>query len=241
MNVEPDPSPIPDKSVILLFIKAPVEGMVKSRLAGAIGEKTATELYKNFLLDGIEAVEKTGYPFKICVYPPEAETTAASWLGNRYVYLSQKGEDLGERMENAFHVCFSEGYERAILIGSDLPDLEPEVLHGALRSLDKSDVVIGPAFDGGYYLIGFTGKAFFPDLFRGIRWGANTVFGETMSILRASGLTVHQAPMWNDVDTVEDLQTLCSRSAGTAFDNSRTMTYLRKNKLMCCPTHERSL
>lgn len=220
---------MPDKSVILLFIKAPVMGQVKSRLAAVIGKKAALELYKSFILDIVDTIKKTGHPFKICFYPPDAGAAVTSWLGRRWQFMPQQGNDLGQRMENAFTRCFSEGFERAVLIGSDLPDLTPSVLHEAITSLAENDVVIGPASDGGYYLIGFNKRTFMPRLFHGIPWSTETVFQETMAILRDSALTVHRAPQWNDVDTAEDLKALLKRNKDGRFDNSRTMTYLKKS------------
>ncbi len=222
---------MPAESIILLFIRAPVRGRVKSRLAAVIGEETAVELYKNFILDTIDMVKKTGYPFRICYYPPDAGSAVSSWLAGQYRLFPQQGSDLGERMENAFIRCFSEGFERAVLIGSDLPDLVPAVLQEAMASLEEHDAVIGPASDGGYYLIGFHKHTLAPRVFHGIPWSTGTVFQETMAILHSSALAVHQAPKWNDVDTVEDLRALCKRSKGTEFDTSRTMTYLMKNEV----------
>lgn len=221
-----------DKSAILLFIKAPVRGRVKSRLAAAIGDETALELYKNFIFDIIDSVNRTGYPFIICYYPPEAGPEVSSWLAGKYRIMPQQGGDLGERMENAFIRCFSEGFERAILIGSDLPDLTPAVLQEAMSSLAEKDAVIGPASDGGYYLIGFHKHTLMPRVFHGIPWSTETVFQETAAILQDSALLVHQAPRWNDVDTLEDLRALCKRSKNTEFDKSKTMTYLMNNELL---------
>jgi rSAM/selenodomain-associated transferase 1 len=219
---------MPEKSVILLFIKAPIMGQVKSRLAAVIGKKAAFELYKCFILDIVDTIKKTGQPFKIFFYPPDALAAVTSWLGRRWHFMPQQGNDLGQRMENAFMRCFSEGFERAVLIGSDLPDLTPSVLHEAISSLAENDVVIGPAPDGGYYLIGFNKGTFMPRLFHGIPWSTETVFQETMTILQDSPLTVHRAPQWNDVDTAEDLKALFKRNKDGRFDNSRTMTYLKK-------------
>lgn len=220
------------KSIILLFIKAPVKGRVKSRLASAIGDEAALELYQNFILDIVDTVKKTGYPFRICYYPPDAGAEVSSWLAGQYHLMPQQGGDLGVRMENAFIRCFSEGFERAILIGSDLPDLTPAVLQEAMASLAENDVVIGPASDGGYYLIGFHKHTFMPRAFHGISWSTGTVFQETMAILQSSALAVHQAPKWNDVDTMEDLRAFYKRSKDPEFDKSRTMTYLINNEAL---------
>jgi rSAM/selenodomain-associated transferase 1 len=217
------------KSIILLFIKAPEKGQVKTRLAAAIGNDAAFELYRNFILDIIDTVKKTGCPFRICFYPPDAGEAVTSWLGARYRLMPQNGNDLGERMENAFLQCFSEGAESAILIGSDIPDLVPDVLREALSSLAENDSVIGPASDGGYYLIGFKKGAFLPRIFHGIRWSEETVFQETITMLHDAALTVHRAPLWNDVDTVQDLKALYERNRAAGSDKTRTMTYLNKS------------
>jgi rSAM/selenodomain-associated transferase 1 len=144
--------------------------------------------------------------------------------------MPQSGSDLGERMKQAFNRVFSEGWRNAVLIGSDIPDLTPGVISEALGSLEKNDAVIGQASDGGYYLIGFNEKTFLPRMFHGIPWGTPAVFRETMKILTASTRTVHLAPEWQDVDTLDDLKSLFERNRDPSFDNSRTMTYLRMHR-----------
>jgi uncharacterized protein len=217
---------MPKQSHILFFIKAPVRGTVKTRLAEALGDDVALELYKNFILDGLETVKQSGYPFSICIYPPEAGKEVAFWLGGSYRYLPQRGDDLGERMENAFIHCFREGCERAILIGSDLPDLTAAVLREAISSLAQCDAVLGPASDGGYYLIGFNKHSFSPRIFHGISWGGKTVFQDTLEMLRSSAHAVYLTPRWNDVDTMDDLKALCGRSKHIVIGKSRTLVYL---------------
>ena len=218
-----------DKSIVLLFIKAPFKGRVKSRLAAAVGEEAALELYKNFILDIIDALSTFGYPFRVCFYPPDAEEAITTWLVG-HPAAPQDGNDLGERMELAFKKIFSEGFTSAILIGSDIPDLTPAVFHEAFESLNENDAVIGPAADGGYYLIGFNRRSFLPRIFRGIPWSTDTVFRETMDILKESSLRVHLVPQWKDVDTLEDLQAFFDRNKNSRFNESRTMTYLMKNR-----------
>jgi rSAM/selenodomain-associated transferase 1 len=221
---------MPDKSIILLFIKAPAKGQVKSRLAATVGDDTALALYRNFILDIVDTLKTTGYPFRVCFSPPEAEDVVKAWIGHPSV--AQKGRDIGEKMEYAFSQVFFEGWHSAVLIGSDIPDLTTAVIREAFASLKKSDAVIGPAADGGYYLIGFNKSAFLPRIFHGIEWSTKSVFHETMSILLASSRRVHQLPTWSDVDTVDDLKALFARNRDTGFDKSRTMAYLIKNKLL---------
>lgn|SRR5574341_178774 len=219
-----------DKPIVLLFIKAPVKGQVKSRLAAAVGEEAAIELYQNFILDILDMVEKSSYPLSICVYPPGGVEKVSSWLGKERSCLPQKGGDLGERMGHALQQAFSEGRGRAVLIGSDIPDLPSGIIGEAFEALTTNDAVIGPATDGGYYLIGFNSHAFSPRFFRDIEWSTSGVFRETMNILRGASLRVHLMPQWHDVDTLDDLKELCARGRGQEFDKSRTMAYLRMHK-----------
>ncbi len=219
---------MPDTSTVIVFIKAPVRGQVKSRLAASLGDERTLELYKLFVADIIETAKAAGFPLTICVYPPDAVTAVTSWLGTDSRVHPQQGEDLGERMENAFARTFAAGIERAVLVGSDILDISPQLLREALASLDANDFVIGPAVDGGYYLVGFRRRTFLPRLFHNIPWGTGTVFDETMAVVREAGLTVHLLRPWHDIDTIDDLKSLVERSTGTPFDKSRTMTYLRK-------------
>ena len=201
-----------EQQCVLLFIKAPVRGGVKSRLAAAIGEEAALEIYKDFVITVLETLKAGRYPFRIAVYPRDALESVRHWLGNDLDYLPQTGKDLGERMKNALARVFSDGIERAVIIGSDLPDLPDEVIHEAFQSLESKDAVIGPAPDGGYYLIGFNARTFLPGVFDGLPWSTETVFSDTMGVLERSSWTVHQLPLWRDVDTLEDLNDLVARS-----------------------------
>jgi rSAM/selenodomain-associated transferase 1 len=212
--------------IILLFIKAPFRGQVKTRLASVLGAAGALDLYQRFVLDIIDTLEQTGIPFRICYTPADSEKAVAGWLGPGRQYQAQIGRDVGERMENAFQQVFSAGISRAVLTGSDIPDLPPEVFSEAFRALDGNDTVIGPARDGGYYLIGFRRNTFLPALFRGIAWSTNTVLTDTLAVLARKGSTVQQLPLWGDVDTIEDLKDLADRGRRSAFRSSRTMSYL---------------
>lgn len=213
-------------SLMLLFLKAPIKGQVKSRLAAGLGDDIALELYKNFVLDILETIEKTGHSCTIFFHPPEARDTVAVWLGPGRDYLPQQGGDLGERMANAFATIFKRGVSRAILIGSDIPDLSIDILEQAFRSLESRDAVLGPAMDGGYYLIGFRRDTFVPGVFQGIAWGSDRVFAETRQKLEQAKRGVHLLPEWRDVDTPEDLRDLMARNAKSPFAMSRTMKYL---------------
>jgi rSAM/selenodomain-associated transferase 1 len=221
-----------DEQVILLFIKAPVVGQVKSRLAADVGEETALVLYKNFVLDIVNTLEGGGYSFRICFYPAEGEKVISEWLGPHYQYMPQRGNDLGAKMENAFHCIFSEGAARGVLIGSDIPDLPSAMIYEAFELLKYNDAVIGPAADGGYYLIGFNRDSFLPCVFDGMSWSTDTVYQETVRVLQDASLHIHSLPLWKDVDTLDDLRSLLERNEDTMSVQSKTMEYLRNTRLL---------
>ena len=215
-----------DKPIILLFIKAPFEGQIKSRLAASIGNDAALEIYQRFVLDTLATVGALGIPLRICCYPPDAVALICSWLGTELAYMPQQGNDLGERMEQAFEEVFHEGYDRAVLIGSDIPELSLAVLREALAALDTHDAVLGPAADGGYYLIGFTAKSFLPPVFYDIAWSTNTVCDETLGRFKRSGTPVHLLPKLHDVDTKDDLAFFFKQHRSDPVASSSTLAYL---------------
>jgi hypothetical protein len=217
-----------NRQCLLLFLKYPERGKAKSRLVKDLNEDITLLLYKNFILDILDTLKKGRFIVKICFYPPDSKEKVRDWLGNNYVYMPQIGEDLGERMKNAFTAVYSEGFSKAVLIGSDIPDLNASVLNEACEC-DDHDVVIGPASDGGYYLIGFRNNTFLPEIFEGIQWGRETVFEKTIDILKKNNRKVHILPEWQDIDRLDDLKALFNRNRNTEFANSRTMTFLSAN------------
>ncbi len=213
---------------LLLFIKYPEPGKVKSRLARDLGEKITVELYQNFVLDILSSISEIEADLKICFYPPELRERFLEWLGKDHSYQPQYGEGLGERMEKGLTTVFSEGYRKAVIIGSDSPDLPGNIIELGLLSLRSHDVVIGPSCDGGYYLIGFQKEAFLPEVFRGIVWSSADVFKKTLEIIKKTGLKVLVLPGWRDVDTLDDLRDLVRRNGNTWFHSSRTMSFLSR-------------
>jgi len=195
-----------DDRCLLFFIKNPQKGQVKKRLAAAIGDEMAVRLYKRFLLEMLSTLNKGTFLFYLCVYPVDALESLKAWLGEDYLYMPQQGENLGERMKNAFTEALAMNFKRVVLIGSDIPSLPLEFIEEAFMSLEKKDVVIGPSADGGYYLVGFRDKKFSPRAFKGIPWSTERVFEETMKIFEHEGLTVHTLKMLRDIDTVQDLR-----------------------------------
>ncbi|MFH0845160.1 MAG: TIGR04282 family arsenosugar biosynthesis glycosyltransferase [Pseudomonadota bacterium] len=214
------------KPLILFFIKYPEVGQVKTRLAAVIGDDKAAELYGNFVQDLLSGLKSLKISFHVCFLPEEKRGAVMSWLGGEFRYRPQKGGDLGERMKDAFIAAFSEGLGRVILIGSDFPDLPLSYLVEALGELHTHDAVLGPAVDGGYYLIGFRSDAFLPEIFDNMVWGTDSVYRQTLSKLTAHKKTVYILTPWNDVDTFQDLEKLIDRSRYSPFSNSKTMAFL---------------
>ena len=214
--------------LILLFVKAPVRGKVKTRLAAALGEDAALELHRSFAADLLSTIDAIGYALQVYFTPPDARDAVAAWLGRDRRYAPQEGADLGSRMENAFRAAFAAGARSAVLVGSDLPDLPGAVFGEAFQALDGHDAVVGPAKDGGYYLIGFRKETFLPGIFPGIAWGTDRVLRETLGRFSGAQYRVRLLGEWQDVDMNEDLACLRQRAQGTAFERSRTMAIVKR-------------
>jgi uncharacterized protein len=210
-----------------MFVRSPEKGTVKTRLATALDDATVLGLYRCFGSDLLETLSHTTFGLRISFYPADAQNKVADWLGQGHVYIAQQGKDLGERLENAFTVAFADGFRRVVVIGSDSPDLPGAILEEAISSLASSDAVIGPANDGGYYLMGFNADRFLTAVFRGIDWGTSTVFEQTMSTLNRHGYEVQVLGRWPDIDTYEDLVAFMRRHELTPAGRLLTLDYLR--------------
>ena len=126
---------------------------------------------------------------------------------------------------------FTKGFQRAVLIGSDSPDLPKKYIEQAFIILQTRDVVLGPTVDGGYYLIGFHTNTFIPSVFEDILWSNQMVFQETVMKIKQAHRSLGLLPIWSDVDTIADLKHLIQRAKNTSFKSSQTMTYLNRNHI----------
>ena len=193
------------KEVVLVFQKNAILGQVKTRLAAGMGELPALEIYKHL-------VQLT---YSALVSVPVPVWTYFSDFIPEFIHPSvekgfvQEGQDLGERMSNAFARTFESGRDKVILIGTDCPTLQSQHLLQAFEALNHSDLVLGPARDGGYYLIGMKGKAAY--LFEGIAWSTSQVLSQTLHVASQHGLIVTLLPELDDIDTHEDWQRYSSQ------------------------------
>ncbi len=188
------------KNVVIVFIRNPELGKVKTRLAKVIGQEAALNIYIQ-LLEHTEQV-LSSLTCDIAVYYSNQIEQNDIWNKPSYKKHLQIGEDLGERMCNAFAEQFNLKYQKVVIVGSDLFDLKPNHITEAFEALEQNDVVIGPAKDGGYYLLGM--KQLIPEVFQNKNWGTETIFNDTLKDLKS--YTIKILETLNDIDTFEDLE-----------------------------------
>jgi rSAM/selenodomain-associated transferase 1 len=197
----------------VIFAKAPIPGEVKTRLCPPLTPDEAATLHGSFVLDMLErtklAVTKLQLPFhRYLACAPSSELVFFKIMEERQGVrlLDQVGENLGQRMHRAFVDLFAKGYTQVIIVGTDVPTLPLSVYQEAFTMLGRSDVVLGPALDGGYYLIGLKQPA--EQLFTGVPWSTDQVLAVTQQNAKKLGLSVGLTTPWRDVDTIADLQSL---------------------------------
>lgn len=191
-----------NSNALIIMAKSPRKGDVKTRLAGHMPEGERLGLYVSLLKTTIEKLKEIpGVDTLISYYPPEeAGYFSVFGLGA----FPQSGGDIGERMYNALGKVLEQGYEKAVLVGVDIPGLSPSIVLRAFELLRKSDLVFGPARDGGYYLVGL--KEPVREIFEGIPWSTATTLKDTLKKASALGYSAALTETLSDIDTVEDLK-----------------------------------
>ena len=188
------------KTVLLIFSKSPILGKVKNRLSKNIGLESSLHIYKKLLEHTASVAQKSR--IKTVLFQNELNPELKATFKNVADYQIQEGKNLGEKMENAFRWAFSLKYKNVILIGSDLWSLDKDTLIEAKKALEHNDVVIGPCYDGGYYLIGM--KNFNNKIFKNISWSKKQVFKQTLSKVLEN--SVYYLEIKNDIDNKESLK-----------------------------------
>ncbi|MDB4951066.1 MAG: hypothetical protein JWM27_3715 [Gemmatimonadetes bacterium] len=190
---------------MLVFVRAPVRGAVKTRLAAAIGPDAALRVYRRLAEHAVAAALPLAPAARVHVHytPHDARDAVAAWLGADAEYHPQAGGDLGDRLRAAFEHAFAAGAGRVVVIGSDLPDLTADHLRRAFRLLVDAPAVLGPARDGGYWLLGLRRPV--PEVFDGIPWSTGEVFARTAERLHAAGMEPALLDELADVDEAADL------------------------------------
>ncbi|MDC1464598.1 TIGR04282 family arsenosugar biosynthesis glycosyltransferase [Polaribacter sp.] len=188
------------KNLLLVFTRNPALGKVKTRLAKTVGDKTALEIY-TFLLERTRDIAAKVTADKAVYYSVKIRENDI-WDATIFQKHLQVGEDLGIRMLHAFKNGFETGYEKVLIIGSDLYDLTSETIENAFKALENNEVVIGPAEDGGYYLLGMNSLE--EKVFKNKDWGTETVRKDTLEDLKDK--KVFLLGELNDVDVFEDIE-----------------------------------
>ena len=186
-----------------IFLKYPEPGMVKTRLARDVGNEKAAEISRQVAEQIMKNTLSVDQNYERIVFydPPERLRDFEQWLGHEQ-FIPQQGKDVGERMDLAIRALLDRGAEKAVLTGTDIPGLNSDVIARAFAVLDDAEVVIGPAKDGGYYLIGM--KEPHLELFQGIPWSTPRVYKDTASILEQLHLCYRCVEMLSDLDTTDD-------------------------------------
>ena len=199
---------------LIVFTRFPDPGKVKTRLIPAIGAEAATAIHRRLTLRTIRTARSAtkGPDWALEVWFDGGSSDAMQdWLGGRGEYRKQPAGDLGQRMLEAFQTGFEEGASAVVLIGTDCPDLNSELLFTAFSRLKQAPCVLGPAVDGGYYLIGLTRVV--PELFKDIAWGTNQVLKQSRAVLWKAGIPVSLLECLEDVDTPADADRFQQRIA----------------------------
>jgi len=208
---------------LILFIKYPQAGKVKTRLGVEVGFELAAELYRLFIHQTFELVQNcSAQKVFVAFEPANREAEFHKFIPKKFSVFPQEGKNLGERMLNAFQYVFARGYKNVAILGSDSPTLPLKNIDEAFEKLSKSDLVLGPAEDGGYYLIGLTQAH--PDLFDNIEWSSISVMQATIERAEKLQLQYKLLSVWYDIDTKESLM-----RAATEEKNGMIKSLLEKH------------
>lgn len=214
-----------NKNLVIMFVKEPKLGFVKTRLSKSCGEEFTLGLYKSFVKDLINTLSNESYDFKLCGFPNLELIN--NTFGNFDNFLQVKG-DLGIKMKEAFVSQFKQGYEKIVLIGSDTPHITKELINESFNQLEKNDMTLGPSLDGGYYLISFNKSTLNEYVFDDISWSTSKVREQTLKKLENKNIYLHE--VLNDIDILDDLKTFHNEYKDSTFQNSLSIKFLNQNK-----------
>lgn len=189
-------------AALIIFVKNAQKGRVKTRLAKVIGEKKALNVYLKLLNHTRNVVN--GLPVDIHIFYSDFIDENDGWPDLNYFRHLQRGRNLGERMRNAFAKIFDRGYRKVVIIGSDCLELQSKHIIRAFNILDGFKAVIGPARDGGYYLLGL--RRLIPEIFKNKSWSTDSVFEETIRDFQDQNIIWQELPVLRDLDTARDLE-----------------------------------
>ena len=217
-----------DKNLLIIFVKNPIEGFVKSRLAASIGDFPALLIYRELLTKARKLAIST--PFNKAVYYSNFIDEKDIWENDIFQKFLQREEGVGNRMKNAFADSFLNGFEKVVLTGSDIIGLTPGIIEKAFTDLDKSDVVLGPAKDGGYYLVGL--NKLHVELFQDIEWSTQKVLSQTIDKVQSLKLSHSILPELSDLDRIGDFQFLSNADRKKFEDIVKDMDFVEIDQII---------
>jgi rSAM/selenodomain-associated transferase 1 len=192
------------ENTIIIFAKTPESGTAKSRIAETHGNKKALEIYLELLQ--ISAKSMAGLPYHVTFTGSSHSLSLKTIYTDAASFFKQTGENLGDRLQNAFNYLFNKGYKNICAIGTDCPCLTRQEIEDTFNHLGEGkDTVIGPTYDGGYYIIGCTKNGM--DVFSASKWSTSELFKETMEIIEKHSLSCHILKKLHDIDYMEDYLT----------------------------------
>ncbi|MDA8429131.1 MAG: TIGR04282 family arsenosugar biosynthesis glycosyltransferase [Geobacteraceae bacterium] len=205
---------------VALFVRHPVPGRVKTRLACDLGDGDACDLYRAIVADIIENIKACDLPLYVFHDGAAAGGLPLEWLNAAEGVISQAGDSLGERMTAAFEYLFSIGRERVVLAGSDIPGIDAQLLRSAIASIAEHEMAFSPAFDGGYGLVASNKEGFRVAIFQNIPWSTSGVLEMTLERCQAEGVSYTLLDPRQDIDTLKDIEAYCGQPSSTAVSTN---------------------
>lgn len=213
------------ENALILFAITPSMGKTKNKLMPFLSFEETVSLYECFVKDVYEKAKTSGADVYVFFTPRDKKEVFQNLLGEDAVLLPQYGEDLGQKMKNAIGAVLRLGYDKVVLMGTDIPHIHTETIKNAFDNLACRDIVIHPALDGGYYLIGM--KQEFESIWNIKRYGTNTVMYDTLQHMKAENLSISVGQMYYDIDGKEDLKQLWNDiRRGAVCNCPETMAFL---------------
>ena len=207
------------RACLALMLKYPCPGRVKTRLGKDIGQVNAALLYRSFVQSTLVMCRTLSWPILLFCHPDSTLDKYRAWLGEENDYFIQGPGNIGDKMRAAFEQSFELGFDRVILAGTDVPQMSRETLQQAQKGLESCKAVLGPALDGGYYLLGLHRDAFFQKVFSDVPWSTSRVLEITLHRLKDLSKEPYILPVLRDVDTLEDFRALFSSQQGYDPEN----------------------
>ena len=224
------------RTAVALFVRQPLSGRVKTRLANDLGDQPACDLYVAMVTDILAQITASGHPLFLFHDGVDSVCLPPEWIAASERVVRQTGDTLGERMTAAFEQLFAAGMDRVIVVGSDIPGINTQILCEAFATLESHDLVIVPAFDGGYCLIAFRGERFVPVILQDMPWSTSRVLSATLEACATHRISCKLLDQLQDIDTQDDLTAYCRQPPLHA---AATNSWLVRNGFTC-PTTDSS-